>query len=270
MRTWAAVVGLTFAGATLPGLPAPGAAAAWTAVDPVAATRRQMVKGHGVRIVQHSTFNNNGEWERFKPTKGVIGFGDGKVVATDLVDHQVDDVRDICIGKRQWVYDPTKKRAEGKKWVALPVLLPYQCRLRLEVGYLQLDKPKVFAAVLATRTSERPSDRYDGVPTTLHEGVMTSRQLWDVRPELRPEQDDNEYAEWPVTWRLWIGQDGLVRRGWVKWRQPEGRLKGATGGQGWFGFVEDIRFSHWGMKVTIKPPPRSQTTAFKPSKDTGA
>ncbi|GAA3169887.1 hypothetical protein GCM10020001_115250 [Nonomuraea salmonea] len=32
----------------------------------------------------------------------------------------------------------------------------------------------------------------------------------------------------------------------AEWREPEGRFKGATGSRGWFGFVEDVRFSHGG------------------------
>jgi hypothetical protein len=70
----------------------------------------------------------------------------------------------------------------------------------------------------------------------------------------------DEHGEWKIDWRLWIGKNGLVRWAWSKWRQPEGEeLKGVTNGQGWFGFVEDVRYSDWGMKVTIKPPPAGQT-----------
>ncbi|GGP02135.1 hypothetical protein GCM10012278_08160 [Nonomuraea glycinis] len=61
---------------------------------------------------------------------------------------------------------------------------------------------------------------------------MTFRQLRDVRPEMR-EGTEDEYGEWKIDWRLWIGKDGLVRRAWSKWRQPEGEeLKGAAYGQG--------------------------------------
>ncbi|MFI9559535.1 hypothetical protein [Nonomuraea endophytica] len=256
-------MGVTFAGTTLHGLPAPSAAATGTAVDPVAAIQRQLVKGRGVRVVERNTFNSGDGWRRFKPTQGLIGFGDGKVVATDLVNHHRRSVREICIGKRRWEYDPAKKRSNGKKWVTFPVIFAWQCQLRLEVGNLRLDEPDELAAVLATTTSKRPASTYDGVPTTLHQGVMSARQLWEARPEMHPEQRDVDYRDWPIEWRLWIGDDGLVRRTWVKWRQPEGRFKGVTDGQGWFGFIDDIRYSDWGMRLTIKPPPPSQTTALK-------
>ncbi|MFG1963000.1 hypothetical protein [Nonomuraea sp. NPDC049028] len=248
------VVALTLAGPALVGAPASDAA---TTDDPAAAIQRQLVKGHGVRIARYSTFNSGSGWERFKPTKGVVGFGDGKVVATDLWDFQVRKagVRDICIGKRAWEYDPKEKRPNGKKWATFK----WPCALRLETGLLRLDRPAVLTAVLATTATTKASGTYDGSPTTLRQGSITFRQLWDVAPDLREGVKD-DHGEWKIDWRLWIGKDGLVRRAWSKWRQPEGdKLKGATGGQGWFGFVEDVRYSDWGMKLTVNPPPAAQT-----------
>ncbi|MEV0312327.1 hypothetical protein [Nonomuraea fuscirosea] len=252
---------LTVAGLALHGgAPAVGAAKAG---DPVAAIQRQLVKGHGVRITEYSTFNSDptSGWERYKPTKGVLAFGDGKVVATDLWHHQLGKAgeRVICIGERLWVYNPEAKLPKGKKWVAIKDA----CVKPLETGYLRLDTPAVLAAVLATTTSTNASDTYDGSPTTLHQGSISFRQLWNVRPALRGGSLHDEHADWEIDWRLWIGKDGLVRRAWSKWRQPEGEaMKGITGGRGWYGFVEDVRYSDWGMKLTIKPPSAAQTIAF--------
>ncbi|WP_345575654.1 hypothetical protein [Nonomuraea rosea] len=251
---------LSVTGLALYGAPASGAA---TDGDPVAAIQRQLVKGHGVRITEYSTFNSSPSsgWERFKPTKGVVGFGDGKVTATDLWDLQVGvaGVRDICIGKRIWEHDPKDKLPNGKKWVTFK----YPCVLRLETGYLRLDKPDVLAAVLATTTTTKALDTYDGSPTTLREGSISFRQLWNVRPELRDGFLKDERADWTIDWRLWIGQDGLVRRAWSKWREPAGdKWKGVTNGRSWLGFVSDVRYSDWGMKLTIKSPPAAQTIAF--------
>ncbi len=88
--------------------------------------------------------------------------------------------------------------------------------------------------MLATTTTTTASDTYDGSPTTLHQGEMTFRQLWDVRPELREGMD--EYGGWKIDWRLWIGKDGLVRRAWSKYRWPEKTrpsLTARAGGAGW-------------------------------------
>ncbi|MFE0075029.1 hypothetical protein ACFWYW_39830 [Nonomuraea sp. NPDC059023] len=255
MRRWTPAMVLALAGSALTGAPATSAAAVG---DPVTAIQHQMVEGRGVRVVVHRTYNDGRGWRRFKPTKGVVGFGAGKVVATDLVDHQVGGSRDICIGKHLWQKGPLQTHVKDKKWVRYP----WTCELRLAAGDLRLDKPAVLAAVLSTTTSERPSGTYDEVSTTLHQGVMTFRRLWEVLPELRPEPED-ERGSWPIEWRLWVGEDDLVRRAWVRWRRPDhSSFKGATHGQGWFGFVEDIRYADWGMKLTIKPPPPAQTRAI--------
>ncbi|MER7502153.1 hypothetical protein AB0L05_10320 [Nonomuraea pusilla] len=182
-------------------------------------------------------------------------------MATDLWHHQLGEagVRDICIGNRLWEYDPKAKRPKGRKWVTFK----HPCLLRLDVGHLRLDEPAVLAAVLATTTTTKASDTYDGSPTTLHQGSISFRQLWNVRPELRDSFVKDEHADWEIDWRLWIGKDGLVRRAWSRWREPEGdKWEGVTEGQGWFGFVEDVRYSDWGMKLTIKPPPAAQTIDF--------
>ncbi|MET8867438.1 hypothetical protein ABZW11_31245 [Nonomuraea sp. NPDC004580] len=260
MKRRASVVVLVVAASALHGTSAAGAATA--PKDPGAAIQRQLVKGHGVRVTEYTTFHSDAisGWERFQPTKGVVAFGDGEVVATDLWDYQLGEagVRVVCIGKRLWQYDPKKKLPKGRKWVTLK----YPCEFRLATGFLRLDEPDVLRAVLSTTTSTKASVKYDGSPTTLHQGSISFRRLWDVRPDLRGGSVKEEHADWEIDWRLWLGKDGLVRRAWSKWRQPEGdKLKGMTGGQGWYGFVKDVRYSDWGMTLTIKPPPTAQTMA---------
>ncbi|WP_336212387.1 hypothetical protein [Nonomuraea sp. LPB2021202275-12-8] len=242
---------LALAGPLLQGAPASGSA---TAGDPITAIQRQLVKGHGVRITRVNTFNAGDGWERFKPTKGVVGFGDGTVKATDLWHMQLGKTgtRIICMGGRVWEYNPQAKRPHGKIWSTGK----WPCD-GLQTGLLRLDKPAEFAAVLATTTTTKAAGIYDGSPTTLHEGSISFRQLWDVGANLRGDIKD-EHGEWAIDWRLWIGKDGLVRRAWSKWRQPD-LLEDSTYVQGWYGFVADVRYSDWGTKVTIKPPPAART-----------
>ncbi|WP_346111066.1 hypothetical protein [Nonomuraea maheshkhaliensis] len=252
---------LTVTGLALPGAPAVGATKVG-AGDPVAAIQRQRVKGHGVRITEYRTLNSDAisGWGRFEPVKGAVGFGDGKVVASDFWDHQLGEagVRLVCIGERLWECDPKTKRPKGKRWVAIKE----PCVSRLETGNLRLDEPAVLAAVLVTTTTTKASDAYDGSPTTLHEGSISFRQLWNVRPELRGSSVRDAHADWEIDWRLWIGKDGLIRRAWSKWREPlPDEVKHLGAGQEWMGLVKDVRYSDWGMKLTIKPPPAAQTIA---------
>ncbi|MFG1685864.1 hypothetical protein ACGFNP_37270 [Nonomuraea sp. NPDC049269] len=257
-----AIAALTLAASVLTGAPAAGAG---TAPDPVAAMQRQLVKGHGVRIDQRDTFNSGLDWDRLEPEKGVIGFGNGKVVATDLRDYNSAKrgTRNLCIGERGWQYKP-KGLPHGKTWVTYK----WPCQLAVGSEYIRLDEPATFKAVLATTTSRRPAGTYDGTRTTLYQGTITFGQLNDAHPakDISP-LSKPEYADWTVSWRLWIGQDQLVRRAWSKWREPETEaMKGATSGQGWFGFVCDVHLSDWGMKADIQPPPRDRTATIAESK----
>ncbi|WP_188188954.1 hypothetical protein [Nonomuraea sp. SYSU D8015] len=53
-------------------------------VDPAGAIQRQLVPGHGVRIVELSRMFMFGRWSSIKPVCGVVGFGKGRIVATDM------------------------------------------------------------------------------------------------------------------------------------------------------------------------------------------
>ncbi|MFI7700801.1 hypothetical protein [Nonomuraea sp. NPDC049480] len=255
MKRWTKIMVLTLGALSLTSLPASSTA---EALDPVTAIQRQLVKGKGVRIDDRRTFNGGGYggWERFKPVKGIVGFGNGKVVATDLRDYNFakSGLRNICIGKRAWQYEP-KKLPKGKTWVTYP----WECELRLQSGYVRFDAPAVFEAVLATTASKKPGNAYEGIATTYYEGAITLRQLWEVEPALRVGFDEED-GDRKIDWRLWIGKDQLVRRAWTKWRVPEPEaLKGVSRGQGWFGYIHDVRYSEWGMKVAINPPSAAQT-----------
>lgn len=258
MKRCMATAALALAALTLTGVPASGASAA---PDPVLATQRQLVAGHGVRITERHTFNDGGYsgWELFKPVTGIVGFGNGKVVATDLRDYNLAKrgIRNICIGKRGYQYEP-KGVSDGKRWVTYE----WPCKLALESGHIRLDDPATFKAVLATTASKRPAGIYDGTRTTLYQGTITFGQLYKADPSMRVglgSKPNGKYADWKVSWRLWVGQDQLVRRAWSSWREPD--IKNLTRGQGWFGFIYDVRLSDWGMKADIKPPPADQTVA---------
>lgn len=259
-----AIAALTLAASVLTGAPAAGADAA---PDPVAAMQRQLVKGHGVRINDRFTINDGGQggWDRGQPEKGIVGFGNGKIVATDLRYYHTakSSTRTICIGKRAWEYRP-KGLPKGKTWLA------YESVQRLAVGsgHIRLDDPATFRAVLATTTSRRAASTYDGTRTTLYEGTITFGQLLDANPAkdfyFLKQGSESEYTAWTISWRLWIGRDQLVHRAWSKWREPETKpFNGMTEGQGWFGYINDVRFSDWGMRADIQPPPPGRSITSK-------
>ncbi|MFI6921852.1 hypothetical protein ACIBIZ_18050 [Nonomuraea spiralis] len=134
------------------------------------------------------------------------------------------------------------------------------------VRIVSLSDPATLRAVLATTTSRRPAGMYDGVRTTVHEGVITFAQLHKVNPDMRigaRSRPTGEYASWKVSWRLWIGPDQLVRRAWSAWRDPNDSLDRSAGEPQHYSFVEDLRLSDWGMKVDIQPPPADETVSLE-------
>ncbi|MFD1940040.1 hypothetical protein ACFSKW_52145 [Nonomuraea mangrovi] len=209
------------------------------------------------------------DWTAVKPVRGVVEFGKGTIVATDMRNPNLAryGTRNICIGKRGYESyvkpDPDDPMPPGKTWVTYE----WPCQLVLKSGfYLSLSDPVTLRAVLATTTRRRPAGIYDGVRTTLHEGVITFAQLYKANPDMRigyhrRRPIGNEYAGWKVSWRLWIGGDQLVRRAWSTWRDPNDGPGRSASGPPYDVYAEDLRLSDWGKKVHIKPPPAEETVA---------
>ncbi|MFI6321891.1 hypothetical protein ACIBG8_30455 [Nonomuraea sp. NPDC050556] len=172
-------------------------------VDPVGAIQRQLVPGHGVKIVQRARLYMSGGWSTAKPVYGVVGFGKGKVVATDLKNPNLglNGTRNICIGEQGYESylkpDPDDPIPPDKTWVTYEGT----CRLALQSGYVSLTDPVTLRAVLATTERKRPAGAYDGVRTSLYEGSITFEQLYKANPDMavalgfRP---TGEYASWKV------------------------------------------------------------------------
>lgn len=102
---------------------------------------------------------------------------------------------------------------------------------------------------------------YDGTRTTLHEGVITLGEAAKVDPELhvltrRPKETE---AQIPLRWKLWIGQDHLVRR-----CQSSYVLLDYVGWGGFdpLQFADDVRLSRWGHPADIRPPAADQVATL--------
>jgi hypothetical protein len=236
-------------------------------MDPASAIQRQLTPGHGVKIVQRGRFNWRGSWSTHKPVRGVVGFGKGKIVATDRTDFNLGrhGIRNICIGKRGYQLnakpDPDQPLPPGKSWVTYK----WPCQLVLKSGHhVSLSDPATLRAVLATTARKRPAGVYDGVRTTLYEGTITFAQLHKVNPGMRigfRSKPTGTYASWKVSWRLWIGQDQLVRRAWSAWREPNDTPDRSASEKPYYAFEEDLQLSDWGMKADIQPPPADKTVS---------
>ncbi|MGW0198111.1 hypothetical protein [Nonomuraea sp. NPDC003201] len=236
-------------------------------IDPVTALNRQLVDGHGVKISQLRSYT----LDPAKNTKmvdrstGIAEFGKGKVVATNVV------YRDPGTGPKSRLlrfpdryytqeYPPDNALPAGKSWL----LAPAPSKLALKCGPIELSHPATLKAVLATATVKRPAGRYDQVRTTLYQGRITLGELYKVNPDVRIPLDSKptgKYAKIPVAWRLWLGQDQLVRRCRSSYNEPI-IAPGFVEADERFPTTEDIRLSRWGIKADIQSPPEDQVATY--------
>ena len=235
------------------------------ALDPVAALKRQFVKRHGVRITVY-TASTAIDSDARKPTKesaGVVEFGKGGVMATDLAypDAATPGTHYLHTRKRfyEQLSDPAQ-RPPKKKWI----LIDWRPDFLIELGHIRVTDPVTLKAVLSTTARTQPGPVYDGTRTTLYEGMITFAQLRKAYPKMsigfgsKPE----DYPDWTVSWKLWIGQDQLVRRAWSAWREPND-IKDENFPDEYISAVVDTRLSRWGTKLHISLPPANQVITAK-------
>ncbi|MFG3439249.1 hypothetical protein ACGF0J_18550 [Nonomuraea sp. NPDC047897] len=234
-------------------------------VDPATALKRQLAEGRGVRFSALSVSGRGGEDLRleFRST-GIAAFGNGAVVARDRVDRDRRDrptSRLIRFPDRSYrrEYPRNDLLPAGKSWL----LAPAPSKVALECGPIELSHPPTLRALLATATVTRPAGVYDKVRTTLHQGRTTLGELYKVNPDVRislSAEPTGKYARVPVDWQLWVGRDRLVRRCRSSFDEPiiaPGFDEGHASRQ-----TDDVRFSRWGIKADIQPPPEDQVARY--------
>ncbi|MEU7838178.1 MULTISPECIES: hypothetical protein [unclassified Nonomuraea] len=89
----------------------------------------------------------------------------------------------------------------------------------LHSGGIDLAGPETLKAILGTTDIKRPGGTYDNTRTTVYQGTLTFSQLYKASAAFRA-QHDGKYAKTELSWRLWLGEDQLVRR--VRTSLPEG------------------------------------------------
>ncbi|MFF5212845.1 hypothetical protein [Streptosporangium sp. NPDC000396] len=238
-----------------------------TPADPAAALERRLADGRGVEFSEVTTdtikpspgHQAKGGRKIVSQSRGVAEFGGGKVVATDLTDRSStkpgSSMRWMSFGDRTyaagWLFSPLPA---GKSWV----LLEGGAGPTLTSGRIELDHPATLKAVLATASAKSAGGTYDGTRTTLYQGKITFGELRKAFPEFRlesGEQPTAEHLKIKVSWRLWLGEDRLVRRAWSSWTEP--LTKGVDSD---VLHVNDIRLTGWGTPVHVVPPLDDQVT----------
>ncbi|WP_436761115.1 hypothetical protein [Streptosporangium sp. V21-05] len=245
-----------------------------TAADPVSALKRQFRTHRGVKLTENTKIVGKGKKNRAILTRrsGVLEFGRTGVVASDLTTKFSLPATD---GELKGLFTPSRTLSlkgvgytsggifaesmpEGKKWLRTPgdtlslVSAVQQIISTVEPGTLK--------ATLAHTRAKRPGGTWDGTRTTVHSGTITLAELFKVSPSVRTmlgRKPTGRSATLPVTWKIYLGSDKLVRRVVSSYTESTRGLNSTE-----LTYVNDTRYTGWGTKVTIKAPPADQVAEF--------
>ncbi|WP_203872278.1 hypothetical protein [Planomonospora parontospora] len=191
-------------------------------ISPVDALERRLAENRGVAMSEATTSWRLEEKNAEKPIsrrKIRVEFGRGTVTATDSRDVAGSDdpqppARFLKFKGRTYCQGWICPTPEGKTWVLF--YEDEKTRLFLESGGIELGDPAALRAVLATTETRRPGGVYDGTRTTVHQGTITYAELYRTSPAFRDgyggKPPAGRDAKVEVSWRLWTGEDQLVRR----------------------------------------------------------
>ncbi|MET8049993.1 MULTISPECIES: hypothetical protein [unclassified Streptosporangium] len=283
-RTIAALTGATVAALMVPTLVTVAPASAQTAQttktaqaaksDPVSALKRQFRTHRGVKLTENTKIVGAGKKQRtiFTRRNGVLEFGKSGLVASDLTTKFNLPTQD---GEFKGLFTPSRtislknvsytsggffadSMPEGKKWLRVPggglvLVSPVQ-------QIISTVEPGTLKATLAHTGARRPGGTWDGTRTTVHSGTITLGELFKVSPSVRAmlgTKPTGRSATLPVTWKIYIGSDQLVRRIVSSYTESTRGLNSTE-----LTYVNDTRYTGWGTKVTVKAPPADQVADF--------
>ncbi|WP_061298175.1 hypothetical protein [Herbidospora cretacea] len=129
----------------------------------------------------------------------------------------------------------------------------------LESGRISPTEPATIKALLAKATSKGRGGVYDGTRTTIYRGVITEAELYRLSPAARYNRTKptGKDAGNTIAWRLWIGQDGLVRR--IHTSATSSLLETLSRTD-----FTDSLLSGWGAKTDVPEPAASDTATVPP------
>ncbi|MEV4113026.1 hypothetical protein [Nonomuraea sp. NPDC049695] len=252
MRLWALALTITLVAAIVP-----PSAPAEARLDPVAALRVQLESGNGVTFSSVTIFTAWDGKPRTTRRSGVHELAHGGIIASELLDPEdgKDPEHFIIFPDRYYEQSSfwRKRLPEGKSWGVVKDKQSFT----LTCGDIRLTNPATLKALLAGTKARHPAGVYDGTRTTLHEGIITLGEIAMVDPDLRigTSRPTGAYAQVRINWKLWIGQDQLVRRCHSSSWYP-----GFLGADDLdpYQLVDDVRLSRWGRPTDIKPPAPDQ------------
>ncbi|GAA4226233.1 cytochrome c5 [Streptosporangium album] len=222
--------------------------------DPVAALTAQFAAGRGVKIAEISRTNSDGKPLSAQKRRGVAQFDVSGVAGYDILTasalsgENAKPVRNLAIDGNVYISGGLVGEGlpDGRKWMRAPGKIRDLSPFQTPVLVLE---PATLKTLLATSKAKKPG-------AALHTGTVTFGALYHASPSYRAGlhgRPSARVAAMTVTWRLWLGGDGLPLRLVTSWAEPPLSMKVTR--------VSDVRFASWGAPVKLTAPPIEEPAA---------
>ncbi len=215
--------------------------------DPVKAVKAQLVAGHGVRFSETIKKVKDGTSSVVVRRSGTLGFGKGKVVASDVTGTFASGKgnkpeRTITIGRTSWTSGGLYRSGlpTGKTWYKQPGALAGGAVTALVTQVVDPAEPSTLAALV--KKGKRGKSGYSG--------TITFKELGKVSRSFRAAKPSFAAPDTDITYDLTLDGKGLPSRLSTSWEMS---VLGA--------YKVETRYKGWGAKVSIKPPPAAKTAA---------
>src|SRR5690606_14529085 len=251
---------ITFvAGAALLVVSSPVQAAAESPVrNPVAALKAQLKTGKGVRFTDASAFVGSINNDPLVRRTGVVRLGKKGIAASDvrgrfaspLFDgHTTKPERTIVIGEDSWRSGGilAESLPKGKTWYKSPSMFNAGTASSWFGQLVSPLEPTTLAELV--KRGKRSGSSY--------KGTITFDRLWDISPWFRGTMGLPRTSDAAVTYTLKVDRKGLPSRLTTSWLAT-----GLANVPTWTEktVVTETRYTGWGSKVSIKPPPKNKVT----------
>jgi hypothetical protein len=218
--------------------------------DPVKAVKAQLVAGHGVRFSETIKKVKDGTSSVVVRRSGTLGFGKGKVVASDVTGTFASGKGDkpertITIGRTSWTSGGLYRSGlpKGKTWYKQSSALAGGAVTALVTQVVDPAEPSTLAALV--KKGKRGKSGYSG--------TITFKELGKVSRSFRADKPTFAAPDADIRYDLTLDGKGLPSRLSTSW---EAAMLGADRT-----YKVETRYKGWGAKVSIKPPPAAKTAA---------
>lgn len=234
---------------------APAPAAARTAApDPVRALKKQLKAERGVKLTEVSKPGTS--TSRIRAKSGVQLSPSGPVAAYSVMEpvgEPGEPVETLTFRRSAYLGGEAVAQLlpEGKSWVGAEAAKgvttdPTSLASRQPINVFD---PAVLKATLKGERARPVSGGY------LYQGVVTYQELYEASRSFYADKVRGERSKRKISYRLWIGREGLIQR--LRTQEDLGW------GEEKYLATADTRYSDWGHRLVISPPAEDEVLPYE-------